>query len=512
MVDSGADERAFKFRRLSSEGFQNMIPDSKPMHQALCDWPSLCPTIESVLAGGPGIESQLSRRLSSRSGRMWLSSSYSGLCTFDFCYIRLREACQGIVPDGALISSYIWSAHEVDDKARYVLLKSGHCPQHVFGDLRHQVEEEVLHKMDFVVKTLKTRASEIPDTLTQKEKKKKLDDLNDKCMRKLFALVRAAWDNGKVKEEGYCFNHKQNCPYKPPLIQGDVWLETGGNTCISFSPQGSRGRWLHESAIPCAIWLVLFGCRKGDWLLQECSHLFNTEEALSAAFAAAGVDYTISALKISPTDVGVPMRRPRRFSWSVRSDKFEILWPITFENFHQICGAEPLGSGHDFFCADSDMVKDQFEQLAQKRWGGHVPDGPWIEFLPAGYKTRLLGYRDYEKEGGNPEGVVPIFDLSQSVTVRKKFSSMLPSPLCKSMFWSEKARREMLSQELMCAMGWPIPGLVPDANGKTRRCPLPDNFFQALNDAAVFKLLGNSVHCRVAGLLLVFSMAVTKQK
>lgn len=131
-----------------------------------------------------------------------------------------------------------------------------------------------------------------------------------------------------------------------------------------------------------------------------------------------------------------------------------------------------------------------------------------LQFLAPGYRGRLLAYRKILAETGDE--MLPIWDLSQNASVRKNFTDLMPSPLTRSLFWSEMAKRELLPQELMYAMGWMVPDLLSFAPERIRPVfPFPDSLFQDLPLSVILRLLGNSVHCRVAGLLLTFAISVT---
>ena len=126
----------------------------------------------------------------------------------------------------------------------------------------HKDLGEVSNKTSMTALSIEMRASELNRTLSLQP------DLFQKLLE-CFVITRAVT---KISSIFPCFqNH--------PLLVG-----LRGN---SFSPQGSRMRWLHFQSVSCAIWMSRSEHRNIDFLVQECSHCFNTESCMECFFSPA---------------------------------------------------------------------------------------------------------------------------------------------------------------------------------------------------------------------------------
>lgn len=528
-MTSCADGRPAKFRRLGTEVLDDMEANGCPSHQkdgfsrakSLCCWPREIVGLSDRLAA-QGVSSCLAEHVQSPGRKIWVTSSYSGMGTFEHVLRRIGAELGGQPVSADVLGPFhFWSAHEIDAEVRSFLLGSKHCPTHVFGDLEQQLDEQTVNQLTFTVNCLRGRAIAAARE-TPSKKKEIMDAASERCMKKVIGLAKRAVAQGKSRCSGFCFVHQQECPYFPPKGPQDIRLEVAGNTCVAFSPQGKRERWLHDSAVPASIWMATssdkrpaFRHLKVDWALQECSHGFNSEDAMEEAFSPQE-GWLTSVLQLSPCDVAVPMSRNRKFSWTVDEEKFTILQPISRDLLLALCGGPPKCTGHDFFSAPREVVESYRRRMIEQRRIQELFTPVGESALPTGAKARLLAYRHKLKcdaEGGNGAALkgndFAIWDLSQNVEVRGKMSSALPSPLCRSLIWSEQHGREMTPSELFFAMGWPVPSMKE--GGDDGSFPFHEEVFSNpdVKPPLLAKLAGNSVHCRVAGLLLAYAMAVT---
>ena len=488
--------------------------------KALAAWPDELEALVDKMAAR-GVDGHLVSECLATKSKIWVTSSYTGMGTFEHVLERIALAMGGKKPAGTTDQCppfHFWSANEVDAKTRELLLRSKHCPTHVFGDLRGQVDEMILRHMDFVIATLQARLEKMSQGLGAEQRKAIEEELNTKCMKKLIYIASTAVKQGAVFQEGWCYVHNCHCPLFPKKAPTDLRLEVAGNTCVAFSPQGKRAKWLHKSAVPAAIWLArtaectTSSCAswKADMVLQECSHAFNTEDAFAEAFP--GGHWKTRVLQVSPVDVGCPLTRPRNFSWSWDLFRFQLAEEPSVESFLALCGANPACDGHDFFLGSEDVLRKFREKVRQSQDLCSNVEGAGIDqgesYLATGARARLLAYREALKASGQTEP--PILDLSQNPSVRSKFSSRLPSVLCGSMVWSERFAREMLPQELFLSMGWPVPSLLGDSDASF---PFDEDFiFSEVSKSVRAKWIGNSIHCRVVGLLATYFMCITQTK
>ncbi|CAK9110214.1 Uncharacterized protein SCF082_LOCUS51195 [Durusdinium trenchii] len=502
------DEPAQKFRRLSTHVHER-ADDSSGVQAALgtVDWLDQVKELPDVMVAKLGATSALDSHLSSEV-TIWVTSSYSGLGTFEHCVSRLASLK---TPDLFQLDSdslcfepfRFYSATEDDPFCREVLLTSKVCPEHVFGDVCERVSADVLNKMIFTVDTLKSRAEAIAKgDQSNAEKKRLKDQLNDRCMKKLIEIAHNAMqDPAAAKKQGWCYKHMQYCSLAPPMKRGDWLLEAGGNTCVSFSPQGGHARWLHPSGPPAAIWLAW--CKAhADAIFQECSSLFNSQAVLELAFPPIEL-WSTTVLQLGAKDVGVPMNRLRNWTWTVRRSKLKMVTAVDRSFFLNLCGSNVECTSHDFFMMPKD---DAFDFLKETVGVPSPHEFGARQFLTEGSIKRLEEYEAHQLAGGECDE--PMVDLSQNVVVREKLSNFAPSLLCQSVIWSFRHQRPITLAEGFLLMGWPVqltcvPGNVGDA------FPWNPSTLFAKKPRALMKMLGNSFHCRLVGLLLALFLSVT---
>lgn len=325
-------------------------------------------------------------------------------------------------------------------------------------------------------------------------------------MKKLIAVANEGLADENVPVEGWCWKCGCFCPFLPPKEAGDIHLEAGGNTCVSFSPQGGQARWIHPSGSACAIWLAW--CKKHvDALFQECSHLFNTEDTLEEAFPWSD-GWSSTTLQLAAKDVGVPMNRLRKWSWTLRHSTLQLCVHLDRNLFMRCCSSPVQVSGHDFFVLDGDQAESYMKELNMEK---QLHEIGGRQFISPGSSGRLEGYEALL--AGLPNTPPPILDLSQNVAVRDRLSSWAPSLLCHSVLWSCKHERKMICPEMFLLMGWPVhlePICHQVMKGDKSEFPWdPQRLFTMLSEKAQCKLLGNSFHARLVGQLMMLLLSVT---
>ena len=122
--------------------------------------------------------------------------------------------------------------------------------------------------------------------------------------------------------------------------------------------------------------------------------------------------------------------------------------------------------------------------------------------LASGMQARLQDYKAlYMKQLTAGQTVPkPIVDPSQNAGVRGRLSDRLPSLLTQSLIWSFEAERTLTPPETLLLMGWPC---------MSEDFPFGPDFFTKLSNRDVAKVMGNSFHCRLTGLLLAAALALT---
>ena len=398
-----------------------------------------------------------------------------------------------------------WAASENDEASRDILLRSSCCPEHVFGDICDRLPWSDMDKMHFTVKSLEDRMkAAVKDARTAAEKKKIKESTNDRCLDKLLQIANHAFKRGDGKKLGTCFKCGQMCPYSPPMKVGDVLLEAGGNTCVSFSPQGLQAKWIHESGPVAATWLA-WSKANADIVFQECSHHFNTEETMGRAFPVEE-GWQTCALQLAARDVGVPMNRPRNWSWTIRKSKLRMLMDLSHDLFMKVCGSPVTCTGHDIFVMWPDAAAEFLMEIGAQK-SPHQVGGR--RFLSMGCLNRLEDYEAYVATEAEEDVIEAVVDLTQNVIVRQKLSDQLPSLLTHSVIWSFRHQRILTPPEMFHLMGWPVP--FNELAAKYHALPWDPAELFKMQERVASKVMGNGFHCRLVGLLLGLCLTITER-
>ena len=448
---------------------------------------------------------------------IFVTTHYTGLGTVEHCMQRLSNKFNS---RNELI---LWSGHEICESARAMILNAKHRPLHLFGDIKKQFFEEDVRYMEGIVECLHDRAKKLLKSASSQEESKRIcSEVSQRCMRKLLDFVKDLIAKDRVKHTGYCYCHDDECPFFPPsdLLdeEGAVLLEAGGNSCVSFSPQGGRMGWLHPSAVVTAAWLGRTASRRPNFVFQECSSMFNSQEVLNLCFDPKD-HWCTSVVKVKCSDVGVPMTRFRNYSWTIDTSKHSLVkGSISRNDWLELTQCPVMTTGHDFFVMEPHHFQDYLrKELFEKH---RVPlkslDDKKLSpqmVLSAGNKVRLAGYQDLLLSSPNvrgmehpPKSMCGVLDLSQAPHVRQGLNSNLPSLLCHSYLWSQYHERMWHPLEALLMMGFPVASLHTSC---AHEAPWSEAFLSQVRGSDLIQCCGNAMHCRVAGFFLAMCFALT---
>lgn len=231
-----------------------------------------------------------------------------------------------------------------------------------------------------------------------------------------------SWPTRSLKESAWCLRHAQLCPITPRHsveFQGRLWVEGSGSTCCPWSPMGQRTCWLDSATLPFFVWAYSTRFYEPDAAIHECvpgfpeeilQHIFSPlagHAVPKSPFARACPDpqmggYVVRTLKWSPTDLGIPSNRPRKYtSMHLRSsltsgtiDELDI--PSIF--YRQLRADASV-----YFAAPASVQRLEFEEVAAKaaaqRSPERVVDDPVVPGL-AGSSAAMLSSADYVRLEG----------------------------------------------------------------------------------------------------------------
>ena len=88
-------------------------------------------------------------------------------------------------------------------------------------------------------------------------------------------------------------------------------MEISGTTCVAWSNMSTASLgWLDDSSIPCLTWAYILRGIQPHTIAHECVAAFDYTE-LSKVL---GVAYHAQSVASSPTDLGLPVERKRRYT------------------------------------------------------------------------------------------------------------------------------------------------------------------------------------------------------
>ena len=206
-------------KRLLTQSFDDAGASSSHENgvaEQLSDWPSSIPSMADKILAKTGTRSRLHDHFSAE-GTVYVTTSYSGLGTFEHCVQRLMHCCSDKQQKAPRFR--FWSGCENDHTARQMLMSSQVCPEHVFGDITDRVSSDVLEHLNFIVRECQNRAKELKAT-KQKEivKKQMYEALSDRCMRKMMKACMEAIAADRAREPRTAFLSRSQ-PSVPALAR-----------------------------------------------------------------------------------------------------------------------------------------------------------------------------------------------------------------------------------------------------------------------------------------------------
>jgi hypothetical protein len=108
------------------------------------------------------------------------------------------------------------------------------------------------------------------------------------------------------------------CAVHPPadVRANRRYINVSGNTCVPWSMLGSKFGWLHECTIVMLAWLWSLVKALPECIIEECTPRFDWEafQDLLSKW------YVVQSLVYSPCQMGIPVKRQRRYTICIRKD------------------------------------------------------------------------------------------------------------------------------------------------------------------------------------------------
>ena len=407
-------------------------------------------------------------------------------------------------------------AWDIKESARSVLLGHDKEIEHVRGnmlDLLHPKMREVFNYYGALIAD-----DDKPTSKRQAALEEFLDFVRSEEKR-LFRRGRQA----------YCHKHGRPCLLwdvdEGP--DGALRFLVAGVTCTDVSRMNKRRMGvLGKSGIILILFLMERRFLREPLFVTECT----VDQDLAICTRLLGDLYLIETLAWGPEDQGFWCNRRRRFT--VFTLKVEAGGTVrrttsleTFAAIFRRC--RPAGaSGEMFFAMPEMQAREVLLEVAQEQELPITEDLSWESTLPIPEQTRLQMYKvQYLGTQGFEESDIERLSPKQldrllARTVRKSSSgtncnlrqtpsympgkTQVPCFLSRSLVFSLIARRPMLADEMLLAMGIPFFGLGGDF-----KTPWSGEGWDSLSEPAKVDLNGNAIHAGVMGSLIAFIMATT---
>ena len=291
--------------------------------------------------------------------------------------------------------------------------------------------------------------------------KTKMAEVQDEAELRKFGehFLFMVWD--KIRNlpgwpKAWCFKHNKNCSLNCPDSCGDSGKERlrigiAGTVCTAWSRMGARLQWLDWTCVLFCIWAWEMQKWAPRLILHECTADFEWQN-LSKIFS----DHEVGSACFSPSDLGIPTNRSRRYSLLVRRDAVKLRVPYCLDAFAPFCFRRLATDGQCYnYLEDPCELEKHLQIMATRR---HLPprqpDGsPWSmrQLLPEGQFQRLL---EYERKAAQHRGTDSVIaNLKQTATF-STLSENVPCLLrgCGNV-WNMKSGRHFMKSEFLLIHG-----------------------------------------------------------
>lgn len=350
--------------------------------------------------------------------------------------------------------------------------------------------------------------------------------------------------------ESFCFKCQRFCPLLPIMDTDTGHGEVAGTTCVAWSNMragGSAwGKWLHQSTLPCLVWIFWVKFSRPLWFVHECVSSFDYQ-----TLAKHLLDYLLVSINFSPKHIGLPANRTRRYTVgtdklrlqvcraAVRSKKAmtdEQLRTRLVAFFKKLFYRDVVADVSVYLQAPLSMVHDFVNRMASERG---FPDSQGYPLncaavLSGAFFQRMVGYRNMIKDAMRHRGIIApcsfLVNLQQTAGFQK-ISDVAPALLTKSYLCQLAVHRNgeaahidcrtVLSIEHFCIQSFPIYipclaahavfGDAPDDLNlwafHSEHFPWHQNFMNSIGEQQIRKFTGNGMNLEALGSVLAFTLS-----
>ena len=254
-------------------------------------------------------------------------------------------------------------------------------------------------------------------------------------------------------------------------------------------------------------WLLERKHSEEDWIICECVCRFPSKVLTEFL-----PNYELLVLKLNPTQLGLPVSRPRQYMLLVHKEKLKIRPGITSENIQslylQVFEGKSDLVGPDMCRAPEEEKKMYVEEAALerglprqrselKRWSNY-------QILSPGARSRLQGYELLGEKKVGTRRPVAVVNLMQNPSFMPTLPKNVPTLLTASRLWLLAESREVLPVEHLEVQGYAVYGAQDSFT-------VPDDLrahLMSLSRPALRKLTGNAFNLSSVGTALLMLLSV----
>ena len=439
-----------------------------------------------------------------------LCTDYSGMGCAEMALTNIVSGI-GCVAGLGFANVFCHRASDILPHARSVLLSHTGvaAPRHVFGDLFDRIPRSALKEMQAAQRNIAKQVQRAWRTSSAESGARAISrNWGKKLCTECERIMSQPHNAIPPLRKAFCYKHNQCCRVSggrddPASI---ITITVAGVTCTDYS---SMGKGLQNTGVTVlAFYAFAFQILADlpEIVLLECTVLFDT--IVLAIFSG---KYVIQCIDFSPSDMGIPSSRPRKYMLLTLISKIALTLPFDRLHFSFLFFAKRFVSSQIYIVVDAEFRQHGVINNLRKQRGylTHLDGKQWTlrQVLAPGMLRSLQGYKRLATESGEEDCYV---NLQQTPDFMKTISPVVPTLLQGSMIYSLAQGIAFEYPEHLLVMGISsgfagvedvvvFPGeMLPD------RVVLGSNSISARQ---VRMLCGNGMHLAAVGSCLLFALA-----
>ena len=473
-----------------------------------------------------------------------LTSSYSGTGCFEGVFHQIMKQLKQTFPDSSG-GVACHAATDINSAAQMCLSSHKSCIHHVFGDILGRVprgfqqplkdiESSYLAEFKFLQTELKLGQLTKPEFGVAKRK----------LEQGYVCKLKSELSQIEFNDADFCLVHQKQCYISPrhdSRFSHAYWIEASGNTCCPWSRIGGQNGWLDVATLPFLVWCYSTRFFEPDSILQENVACFPEEEMFSI-FQESGADvlkdlearplhplesagklqrqYMMQSKVFSPTDLGIPCNRLRKYTAMHLSPWVKCRFGISFENlfFRELRADASIYLNGVPAAEHGKEVLDRLRAFGREAAAGRVDSDSHA--LSAGDSARLeswvhwAGKQGFLDETGCWRPKFALADVTQNAQFRQRLcvEAAMPCLLTHTLLFDLVSGRLVTACSHWLAQGFPHPAGRGVQQQLKAAFPFDDTILdgtssEGLSYSSQRILAGNAMHWNAIGSWLLYNLS-----